>query len=650
MDNQQSGTLYEGLPSAQRGNVWSIGANSNVRGNYSGNLGSRNTYGSFNIKHTQNYYYGAPNLSQREADILQCLYTSKYGEHRDRVRKPAEGTCTWVTRHPKYCDWLENETSCLLWLSADPGCGKSVIASFLVGHLTAHTDAIVCYFFFKDDNREQGSATFALCAILHQIFRGRAHLTKFAEEEIKAKGKGFTEEVDALWDILVKAVAEGECGNVICVVDALDECEERTLNQFIRRVTSLACSQTPDIPLKFLLTSRPYLKIVRDLGSSPSTNRLKGEEEVNSIATDVTRVINEEITSLESSWGHHGRLGYLRNLLESSADRTFLWVSLILEVLKDCDDDSQEEFTKIVATAPGNLAELYTKILDKSRSPDKARKILRIVVAAMRPLTLREMNAAVRIKREHRSTKELGDMPTEFEKIVKNWCGLFVRVIDSKMYLVHQTAREFLIRGSESGQGNWQYTLSPVDSNFLLADVCISYLSLEGFENDPLVAHPHDYSRRAEFDSYVEKYALLDYAANHWADHLRDSETRQMEPLRFTRLVCEPGSKRFLTWWKVYWRNNGHDGLFPMDFTYLMIASWFGQGAVVERLLEEGGELNARSRGYGTALNIAAYREDEDITRLLLRSNVKADILGSEYNITEVNGWRWSKWALENGD
>ncbi|PWW80015.1 hypothetical protein C7212DRAFT_361488 [Tuber magnatum] len=289
-----------------RGYRSSIGPGRNVEGNYSGNAGSYNNYGDGNITH--NHHYGAPDPSQNQADILRCLYTSKYEEHRDRVRKHVEGTCTWVTRHPKYMDWLGNKTSGLLWLSADPGCGKSVIASFLVDHLRAHTDATVCYFFFKDDNDEQKRATFAVCALLHQIFKARTHLTKFAEGQFKAKGKGFTEEVNALWDILVKSVAEGGCGSVICVMDALDECEERTLYQFIRHVTSLPGSHTPDIPLKFLFTSRPYLRIVRELSSPATTTiRLKGEEEIKSIATDVTRVINEGIESLEENVNLYGR-------------------------------------------------------------------------------------------------------------------------------------------------------------------------------------------------------------------------------------------------------------------------------------------------------------------------------------------------------
>ncbi|PWW79138.1 hypothetical protein C7212DRAFT_288207 [Tuber magnatum] len=631
MDDRQAGKHSERLPLPQL----STTANSYIRGDRSGNKDSNNI-NSFN---TNNYYsHGGTSSSPNYAKNLQCLYISDYGSHRSRVREPVEGTCTWVTEHQKYKEWLGKETSGLLWLSADPGYGKSVMASFLVTHLAIRRDAIVCFFFFKDDFEEQRIATFALCAILHQLFMQRKPLCVHAEEAFEAKGKRFTEEVDTLWNILVEAVAGGGCGDVICVVDALNECEEVTQARFIRHLASLSKPQNSHIRLKFLVTSRPYHNIERDLGSPATTIRLKGEGEVKAITADVTRVIEEGIKSLESYWGRPGGLGYLRDLLLTSADRTFIWVSLVLEILRDSHDDSREEFTNIVSTAPHGLAELYTKILDRSVHPHKARRILEIVVAAARPLTLREMNVAFKIRRDSSGVKDLRELPAGFERTVKNLCGNFVRIIDSKIFQVHQTAREFLIKGPSPGQGNWQYTLCQKDSNFSLADICISYLSLEEFGNDPPAINTYGRVQKKAVENYDQKYVFLDYAARHWADHFRDSQDRQMELFEFIRLICEAGSERFLTWLRVYWFNSRPAGRFLADWTHLMIASWLGQGAVVERLLEDGGDINARSQRYGTALNIAAFRGNEDMTRMLLQSNAKAYINGKEYNILQVKG------------
>ncbi|PWW73229.1 hypothetical protein C7212DRAFT_332823, partial [Tuber magnatum] len=277
--------------------------------------------------------------------------------------------------------------------------------------------------------------------------------------------------------------------------------------------------------------------------------------------------------------------------------------------------DSPGEFSHIVSTAPRNLPELYTKILDKSRNRDTAQRILHIVVGAKRPLSLREINVAFRIRQNHTTIADIGDYSSGSETTVKDLCGLFVRIIDSKVYLVHQTAREFLIKGPLPGKGNWQYTLCPVDSSFLLANICITYLSLEDFENDPLGFVTRGSDGAQVIGDYVQKYPLLDYAASHWAGHFQDLGKRQME---------------------VYWGNSGQPDYlpFPYDFTHLMIASWFGQRSLVKRLLKEG-SINARSELYGTALNVAAVRKEKDITEML-KGRVNLIIRKKEYNILFV--------------
>jgi hypothetical protein len=161
------------------------------------------------------------------------------------------------------------------------------------------------------------------------------------------------------------------------------------------------------------------------------------------------------------------------------------------------------------------------------------------------------MNIALRVRREHSSMEDLADLSSGFERTVKNLCGLFVRVIDSKIYLVHQTAREFLIKGSLSGQGNWQYTLCLRDCNFIITDICISYLSIEEFAGSPLAIDTSGRVSEKAVNDYLQKYAFLDYAARHWADHFRDSQYRRMELFEFTRLICGDRANHCLTWFQI---------------------------------------------------------------------------------------------------
>ena len=59
--------------------------------------------------------------TKEESDCLKSLRTTAYEEtmHNNPDRVP--GTCEWFLRHPKYCKWLDEPSSSLLWVTADPG-------------------------------------------------------------------------------------------------------------------------------------------------------------------------------------------------------------------------------------------------------------------------------------------------------------------------------------------------------------------------------------------------------------------------------------------------------------------------------------------------------------------------------------------------
>ncbi|PWW73237.1 hypothetical protein C7212DRAFT_365988 [Tuber magnatum] len=442
---QSSEHMGERQSNPHSGNVsWpeSSMANTSIQGHYGGNTGFGNTFGSANIRGnitiTQPASWDSPPIV---AEILQCLYTSRY--------------------------------------------------------------EIVCYFLFKDDSYKQTKATFALCTILHQLFARRKKLCGYAHGAFKAKGKAFTEE-----------------------------------------------------SLKFLVTSRPYHEIGAGLGTPATMIRRKGEDEVNSIIAAVNRVTHKGIKNLESYWGRPGGLGYLRDLLESSADDIFLCVALVLEILKESGGHSVGKLSHIVFTPPCNLPGLYSKMLDKTKNTETGQRILHILVGAMRPLSPRELNVAFRIRQNHSTIADIGDYSSGSETTLKDLCGLFVRITDSKVYLVHQTAREFLIKGPFPGKGNWQYTLCPMDSSFPLANICITYLSLEEFENPLGSVTGRSYGVQVIGDD-VHKYPLLDFAASHWVGHFRDSGKRQMQLFESTRRICKPGSKGLPTLLRVYCETSG---------------------------------------------------------------------------------------------
>lgn len=117
----------------------------------------------------------------------------------------------------------------MLWVSADPGCGKSVLAKYLADEVLQTTGSrTTCYFFFKDDFEDQRSANSALCCILHQLFDQRKDLlSNKIVERFEAYGERLTGSIAELWDLLVMVSQDMNLGEIVCILDAFDECDEQ---------------------------------------------------------------------------------------------------------------------------------------------------------------------------------------------------------------------------------------------------------------------------------------------------------------------------------------------------------------------------------------------------------------------------------------
>ena len=565
---------------------------------------------------------------------MQFLYPSDYESHRDRNPDRVQGTCEWFLQHEKYQHWRQEQKSSLLWVSADPGCGKSVLAKFLVDELNGRESQLilpgtVCFFFCKDDNDEQKNAIFALRALLHQLFKAKNSLVRHAMTEFRIKGQKFTEEFGTLWKIFITAATDPGCGNVICIIDGLDECEESTRVQLIKRWVDFYSKPNANKPfLKFVVTSRPYRSIEGEFDDL-QTIRLRAEDETDATSKDIELVVKARVqkTGKKRHLSDEVQNALVERLI-SNADRTFLWVSLILADLEKSARVSKGALDNLVSTIPGTLDAVYEKILGRSLNRQDTIKLLHIVVAAVRPLSLKEINVAFAIESNDRSNEDLNLEPY-IRDTVKDLCGLFVKFIDSKIYLVHQTAKEFLSKPNNANptSGLWKYSLDPAESNLILAERCVWYLLFSVFENDPLVIDSENWLAERKVDRYTRRHDFLDYAAKHWAAHFQNAKTGEEPALLKSILeVCDTRSKRFMTWFQVYWITVNTYSRCPRDFTDLMVGSYFGHEEVVRLLLEKDADLNSKDAEFSrTPLSWAARNGHEAVARLLLEKDADLD-------------------------
>ncbi|KAL2820650.1 hypothetical protein BJX63DRAFT_418288 [Aspergillus granulosus] len=553
---------------------------------------------------------------------LECLHLFRltssarditYEWYKDRVETRVDGTCEWFLNHDNFRHWLHQDSGPLL-VSADPGCGKSVLAKYLIDKRLPRS-AIICYFFFK--SQDQNTVRQALCALLHQLFIQRPFLIGHAMEAFKKDGHGLINSITTLWAILGNTVRDSLAGPIIIVLDALDECDESECEDLIRKIKSLFPSSRSS-RLKCLLTSRPYEQILgrfRSLLESFPYVHIPGEEESKSIGQEVNLVIEYRVKQLAKEKYLSGQVeAHLAEKLLGVPHRTYLWVHLVFNYL------GKEQFKKtlkgvdsMMASLPTSIYGAYEQILTKSRQYDPmVRRALCMILAASRPLTVSEMNVALNVDKTSKSIHDLDlEEDEDFKTRLRNWCGLFVSVYHDQVYFIHQTAREFLLvqtpEPATSPQGTlWQHSITSHGAHGVLAEACAFYLEFLNHDSSPTDA------------------TFLDYSAQNWGIHYReanDSTSANLVPSVLS--ICSPDSRSWSTWFAIFRKDR--DLIRAEIFTELMISSYLGHEVIVKLLLDRGANLDSTDSSGRTPLSYAAQNGHEAIVRLLVDRGANLD-------------------------
>ncbi|KAL8812789.1 MAG: hypothetical protein Q9200_000756 [Gallowayella weberi] len=306
------------------------------------------------------------------------------------------------------------------------------------------------------------------------------------------------------------------------------------------------------------------------------------------ISVEIDLVVREKIKHFNELRRYHGiddsahealsdRLGQVEN-------RTYLWAALIFPELERCAGRSKRMLLDIINSIPTTVNEAYENILSRSSDMQAARKLLRIVLGAPRPLTLDEMNVALSIDDctvagslprlnleeliipfsthdDSRSIDQLDlESATSFRTTVRDLCGLFVSVRDSKIYLIYQTAREFLLSESDrlenpSTTSTWHHSLNLKVCKLTMARICLAYLSFSNFEASPYIpAGRRGSGLEKATKLYLEDHPFLELAARFWPEFAKFCYDI-LDLTDWGRMVqiCRPKTKAYQTWFQIRW-------------------------------------------------------------------------------------------------
>lgn len=609
--------------------------------------------------------------TDEEREVVQLFRKGNaYENQKNRIPKRVFETCNWVLENKKFLEWEQSQVPDLLWLSAKPGSGKSVVAKTLVDErlgATAKPGYAVCYFFFKDISTYQRSPTSAMAAILHQLFCAIPSLVRHALFPYELNGKELPYLLDVMFDILVDAANDSAVTQIVCVMDALDECDEHERLFLIEKITNFYRESKGSAPdqqpkLKFFLTSRPYDDIqfqFHQLIQEVPTIHLSGDEESAGISSEIDRVTIANVQKLAGEKGFdQDTTKFLQDKLLQVENRTYLWLSLIMEEIRTSHRrGNRREIEKLVSDIPRSVMDAYDSILNKSRDKQLARELLHIVLAARTPLSLKEMSVATALAGDlsYNSYEDIGlESPDAFGRRIQNICGLFVTIDDGHVFLIHQTAKEYLMEKENEVSGDWRHNFRSNDSETLIASICISLLSFECFANDPLpdesdgvdIDDGSDGGSVSSFDirkqnkyvsnSYLESHPFLDYAAKNWIEHCQECGLEAQEAWQ-PRIItlCDTRTSKYQRWYSIYRHaDNGH---LPEVMTSLNLVAESKFPNILRCLLEQGEDPNEPDVQGATPLQRAANTSKE-ATEILLKAGADANATGWNTPwITEVD-------------
>jgi len=568
-------------------------------------------------------------LTDRQHRCHQIFKVGNYTEQKDLNPTRAEGTCEWALQSSEYIRWTDSNHKDLLWISADPGCGKSVLARSIIDSYMSTPAVTVCYFFFKE-NEEQNCLATALCSILHQLFTQKPYLLHHAVPSWEINGKALQKDTHELWQIFLKATSNVS-SKTICVFDAFDECREVDQDQLIQNLKSFhhqthqprqTCqppndSQTAqDTWLKFIVTSRPYQHIqnrFREITDFPYLH-LMGEQENDKIRQEIDLVVKMRVDQLAKTASLPSDLQKrLEKQLLEMKHRTYLWLHLALDDIRATFENSLSPAEESIQMIPPSVDEAYEKILSRipSGQMNTVKKIFQIILAARRPLTTREMAMAlgISVRSNSRTRAEAGLDLHQLESKLRNLCGLFVFVNNSKVYLIHQTARDYLINEAVSNHPLSAYSCNLDTVEDQMAYICLRYLSMEGLDN----VHNDDSQTRPDPSSFLE------YSAIYWADHVRGmSLSAELEASNLMDHIYTTKADQFSPWFSIFWKHYKGSGTVPtLDVIHL--AALNGHRNVIAHLLADGQvDPNVADTAGSYPLTYASSKGHYDVALLLI--------------------------------
>ena len=261
------------------------------------------------------------------------------------------------------------------------------------------------------------------------------------------------------------------------------------------------------------------------------------------------------------------------------------------------------------------------RINDVQQNGDEAKAVLKWVVHAYRPLTIKEI--------EHATTVYPGQRDFDPDDIITadilcSWCAGLVTIEAGIVKLVHYTAKDYFLKKGAHWFPNAWTSLGQACLTYLSFDVFASRLSSNQDETSDLSKEVHE---AAAIYDYTRQFPLLGYASMYWTHYLLKSQDVELSNMAWAFLLNETN----VTTLTIILRCIGSSDASAHEYRYnrsvlflgasaLHLASFWGLDIMVSRLLDSGINPNIADSTGLTPLIYASLQGYDGVVDILLNA------------------------------
>ncbi|KAJ7580027.1 hypothetical protein C8J56DRAFT_714823, partial [Mycena floridula] len=319
-----------------------------------------------------------------------------HSTHKETASKRAVGTGTWFIQDHRFVDWLSRKVR-FLWCPGNPGVGKTILTSLIIDHLwsTRSSNVGVVGIYCDYNQQSDQTPTQLLGSILKQLVEQQesvSHHLLCLHETCRSQKSRPT--IPELMEALCREVQS--YSSVYIVVDALDECSNKTRDLFVSTKPNGGIRSLSDT-VQILITSRNILSIAQTLddqtclGIEAQDQDLQTYIKARIMEDKELKCLIKNDTDFETE---------ITNQITVKATGKFLQARLHLDSLSG--QPHRNALRATLTTLPQEINKSYDSAMvrintQKSTHPAIAKHVFFWLAYAKRPLTVKALQAAIAI-------------------------------------------------------------------------------------------------------------------------------------------------------------------------------------------------------------------------------------------------------------